>query len=335
LAIKEYREALTDALREEMIRDSSVICFGEDVAKNGGAFKVTRGLVDEFGPNRVLDTPISESVIAGAACGAALLGLRPVIEIMFIDFATQSLDMVVNQMAKIRLLSGGQMSAPVVLRTQGGVGRGSGAQHSQSLEAWYTHIPGLKVVMPATPYDAKGLLKSAIRDADPVIFIEHKMLYNEKGEVPEEEYLIPLGMADVKRQGTDITIFATSRMVGRTLTAAERLAEAGIDCEIVDPRTLVPLDHQFIARSVKKTGKLLIVQEACKRTSFASEVASWVSEALFDYLDMPVKILAGKNTPIPFNTDLERLCIPSVEEIVQAASEICGNTVRPTKARNL
>lgn len=324
MAIKEYREALTEAIREEMVRDSSVICFGEDVAKNGGAFKVTRGLVDEFGPNRIMDTPISESVIVGAACGAALLGLRSVIEIMFIDFSTQALDMVVNQMAKIKLMSGGQTSVPVVLRTQGGVGGGTAAQHSQSLEALFTHIPGLKVVMPATPYDAKGLLKSAIRDDDPVIFIEHKMLYNEKGNVPEEEYLIPLGMADVKRQGKDITIFATSRMVSRALTAAERLAESGIDSEIVDPRTLVPLDTDTLAQSVKKTGKLLIVQEACKRTSFASEVASWISEELFDYLDMHVKIIAGRNTPIPFNTNLEQLCIPSVEEIIRAVTEMCG-----------
>ena len=323
MAIKGYRQALTDALREEMARDASVICFGEDMTKYGGAFGVSRGLVEEFGPERVFDTPISETLIAGAACGAAIMGLRPVIEIMFIDFSTQTLDVVVNQMAKFKLMSGSQASVPVVLRTQGGTGRGAAAQHSQSLEAWYTHIPGLKVVMPATPRDAKGLLKSAIRDDDPVIFIEHKRLYCEKGEVPEDGCLIPLGEAEIKREGRDITIMATSWMVHNALAAAEKLAEAGIDSELVDPRTLVPFDEAALARSVKKTGRLLIVQEACRRAGFASEVASQVGETLFDDLDGPVRILAGSNVPMPFCTDLEQHCIPSVDRIVQTATEIC------------
>jgi len=320
MATKDYRQALNEALREEMARDESIVLLGEDVASNGGSFKVTRDLVDQFGPSRVLDTPICESTIAGAACGAAMLGLRPVIEIQFIDFSTLSFDMTVNQMAKFKLMTGGQAPVPIVVRTQGGVGRGAGAQHSQSLEAWYTHIPGLKVVMPATAYDAKGLLKSAIRDDDPVVFIEHKMLYSQKDQVPDEEYLVPLGEADIKRQGDHLTIFATSRMVSRAMEAAGRLAQQGIECEILDPRTLVPLDRQAIASSVKKTSRLLIVQEAYRRSGFGCEVASWAGEVLFDDLDGPVKILAGMNSPIPFNTDLEQMCIPSIQQIVDTVT---------------
>jgi pyruvate dehydrogenase E1 component beta subunit len=254
--------------------------------------------------------------------GAAITGMRPVVEILFIDFTSLIIDQIVNQAAKYRFMSGGKGRVPMVLRTQGGSGNGLAAQHSQSLEAWYYHTPGLKVVMPSTAYDAKGLLKSAIRDEDPVIFIEHKLLYMDKGPVPDTEYTIELGIGDIKRMGSDVTLVAWSGMVKRTLAAAEELATIGIDAEVIDPRTLVPLDKEMILSSVRKTEHLIIIQEAVRRGGVASDIASIVQEEAFDYLDAPIKILAGKNTPIPFNVNLEKACMPRQENIVHAAKEI-------------
>src|SRR3990172_1211463 len=256
-----YREAVREALREEMTRDARVFLLGEDIAEFGGSYKVTEGLLGEFGRERVRNTPLSEAAIIGSALGAALMGMRPIAEIMYIDFTAIAMDQIVNQVAKVKYMFGGKAKVPLVIRTQGGTGRSSAAQHAQSLEAWFVHIPGLKVVMPSTPYDAKGLLKSAIRDDNPVIFIEHKLLYTMKGEVPEEEYLIPLGKAEVKREGRDVTIVAYSRMVHVALAAAEKLATDGIEAEVVDLRTLAPMDEAAILGSVKKTNRLVIVQE--------------------------------------------------------------------------
>jgi pyruvate dehydrogenase E1 component beta subunit len=312
------REALNEALFEELAQDERVFLMGEGIAQRGGSYKVTVGLLDKFGPKRIIDTPISEASFTGMGVGAAITGMRPVVEILFIDFTSLVIDQIVNQAAKYRFMSGGKGRVPIVLRTQGGSGNGLAAQHSQSLEAWYYHTPGLKVVMPSTPYDAKGLLKSAIRDEDPVIFIEHKLLYMEKGPVPDNDYTIELGVGDIKRRGNDVTLVAWSGMVKRTLTAAEELAAMGIDAEVIDPRTLVPLDKEMILSSVRKTERLVIVQEAIRRGGVASDIASMVQEEAFDYLDAPIKILAGKNTPIPFNVNLEKACVPRQEDIVQA-----------------
>ena len=320
--IRMYREALNEALREEMKRDSKVFLMGEGIAQRGGSYKVTAGLLDVFGPTRVMDTPISEASFVGAAVGAAITGMRPVVEIMFVDFTLLTLDQVINQAAKYRFMSGDKGKVPMVLRTQGGSGNGLAAQHSQSLEALFYHIPGLKLVMPSCPYDAKGLLKSAIRDNNPVIFLEHKMLYMKKGEVPQHEYTIELGKGDIKRQGKDVTIVAWSGMIGRCLAAAEKLAEKGIEAEVVDPRTLVPLDEELIIESVKKTGKLVIVQEAIRRGGVASDIASIVQEQIFSALKCPIKILAGKNTPIPYNQQLEKVCVPQEDDIVNVVREI-------------
>ena len=317
-----YREALNEALREEMRSDPTVFIMGEGIGQRGGSYKVTVGLLDEFGPKRVIDTPISEASFTGAGVGAAITGMRPIVEILFIDFTSLVIDQVVNQAAKYRFMSGGKGRVPMVLRTQGGSGNGLAAQHSQSLEAWYYHTPGLKVVMPSTPYDAKGLLKSAIRDEDPVIFIEHKLLYMEKGPVPEDDYTIELGAGEIKRSGNDVTLVAWSGMVKRTLAAAEELAAIGIDAEVIDPRTLVPLDKEMILSSVRKTEHLVIIQEAIRRGGVASDIASIVQEEAFDYLDAPIKILAGKNTPIPFNLNLEKACVPQQEDIWHAVKEI-------------
>ena len=316
------REALNEAMREEMARDSRVFIMGEGIAQRGGSYKVTVGLLDEFGPKRVIDTPISEASFTGMGVGAAITGMRPVVEILFIDFASLIIDQIVNQAAKYRFMSGGKGRVPMVLRTQGGSGNGLAAQHSQSLEAWYYHIPGLKVVMPSTAYDAKGLLKSAIRDEDPVMFIEHKLLYMDKGPVPKADYTIELGVGDIKRQGNDVTLVAWSGMVKRTLAAAEELAAGGIDAEVIDPRTLVPLDKEMILESVRKTEHLVIVQEAVRRGGVASDIASIVQEEAFDYLDAPIKILAGKNTPIPFNVNLEKACVPRQQDIVRAVKKM-------------
>jgi len=319
-----YRDALKEGLREEMRRDERVFLLGEDIAEFGGTYKVTQGLLEEFGPARVRNTPISEAAIAGAALGAALAGMRPVGEIMYIDFSTIALDQIANQIAKVRYMFGGKAKASLVIRTQGGAGRSSAAQHAQSLEAWYAHVPGLKVVMPSTPYDVKGLIKSSIRDDDPVIFIEHKLLYNEKGSVPEEEYLIPIGEGDIKREGKDVTIVATSRMVLRSLRAAEMLAREGIDAEVIDPRTLVPLDEEMILQSVKKTGKLVIVHEACKRLGYGAEIAAIVSEKAFYDLDAPIKRVAAANSPVPFAPKLENFVIPDEQAIIKGVRELFG-----------
>lgn len=315
------REALNEALHEEMARDETVFLMGEGIAQRGGSYKVTVGLLDQFGPKRVIDTPISEASFTGMGVGAAITGMRPVVEILFIDFTSLVLDQVVNQAAKYRFMSGGKGRVPMVLRTQGGSGNGLAAQHSQSLEAWFYHSPGLKVVMPSTPYDAKGLLKSAIRDDDPVIFIEHKLLYMDKGSVPESDYIIELGRGDIKRPGQDVTLIAWSGMVKRTLAAAEILSAEGIEAEVIDPRSLVPLDKELILESVRKTEHLVIVQEAVRRGGVASDIASIVQEEAFDYLDAPIQILAGKNTPIPYNVNLERACVPQTEEIVAAVRQ--------------
>lgn len=320
-----YREALREALREELLRDSSMFLLGEDIADPfGGTYKVTQGLTKEFGQERVRNTPISETAIIGAAVGAAITGLRPVAELMYIDFTGVCLDQIVNQAAKIRYMSGGQVKVPLVIRTQGGAGRSSAAQHAQSLEAWFVHVPGLKVVMPSTPYDAKGLLKAAIRDDDPVMFIEHKLLYNVKGPVPEEEYLIPLGKADVKRSGKNLTIIATSRMVGRVLEAAGHLAQEGVDAEVIDPRTLVPLDEETILESVRKTGKVLIVHEAVERGGHGAELTALIHRKGFDYLDAPIARVCARNTPVPFATQLEDYVIPNVGDIVSGVRELLG-----------
>lgn len=309
-----YSEALNEALREEMTRDPRVFCIGEDIGPLGGAFQVTKGLINIFGPDRIRNTPISEQAIAGLAIGAAMKGMRPVAEFMYIDFMGLAIDQIANQAAKSRYMFGGKIEIPVVFRTQGGAGRGNAGQHSQSLEAWYYHVPGLKVVMPSTPYDAKGLLKSSIRDNNPVVFIEHKLLYSTKGEVPEEDYTIPLGKADIKRKGSSITIIATSNMVQKVLKVAENLKDK-IDIEVIDPRTLVPLDLDTIISSVKKTNKVAIVQEAVRRGGVASDIAACIMEKAFDSLDSPIKIIAGENTIIPYSQNLELAAIPGIESI--------------------
>ncbi len=313
-----YRDAVNEALRQEMARDPSVFCIGVGIAERGGSYQITRGLLDEFGSKRVIDTPIAEPSIVGAGVGAAITGMRPVVEVLFVDFTLLTMDQVVNQAAKYRLMSGGKGTVPLVLRTQGGVGDSVAAQHSQSLEALFYHIPGLKVAMPSTPYDAKGLLTSAIRDDDPVIFIEHKLLYMTEGPVPQEEYAIDLGVADVKRAGRDCTLIAWSNMVSRSLEAAEKLAAEGIEVEVIDPRSLVPLDRGAILESVRRTEHVVIVQEAVRRGGVASDIASIIQAEAFDYLDAPVEIVAGRNTPIPFSRNLEQACIPQVDDIVAA-----------------
>jgi len=317
-----YRQALNEALREEMLRDERVFIMGEDVGIYGGAYGVTRGLYDEFGPERVRDTPISEAAIAGAAAGAAMTGMRPVAEIMYIDFITLAMDQIVNIAAKNRYMFGGKSIVPAVYRTQGGAGRGIAAHHSGSLEAWFIHSPGIFVVMPSTPFDAKGLLKTCIRDNNPILFIEHKMLYNVEGEVPDVEYTVPLGVADIKRVGTDVTIIAYSRMVHTALEAAEELAKEGIEAEVIDPRTLKPLDINTIINSVKKTHRAIVVHEACKTCGFGAEIASLVMEEAFDYLDAPVIRVAGADVPIPMSPVLETEVIPSKEKIIDAVKKI-------------
>ena len=311
-----YAQALNEALIEEMQRDEKVFCIGEDIGKHGGAYQVTTGLIDIFSEKRVRNTPISELGYTGFAIGAAMKGLRPVVEYMYIDFMYLAMDQIANQAAKLRFMTGGNIKIPIVFRTQGGAGIGGSGQHSQSLEAFFYHIPGLKVIMPSTPYDAKGLLKAAIRDDNPVVFIEHKLLYSTQGDVPEEEYVLPIGRADIKRVGTDLTIIATSNMILKVLSVAERLKNK-LDIEIIDPRTLVPLDLDVIISSVKKTNRVIIVQEAPRRGGVASDISSFIIENAFDFLDSPVKIIAGKNTIIPFASSLEREAIPS-EDLIES-----------------
>ena len=317
-----YREALREALIEEMKRDERVFIMGEDVAIYGGAYKVTDGLYKIFGEDRVRDTPISEAAIAGMATGAALTGMRPVAEIMYIDFITQATDQIINQAAKMRYMFGGKSKVPLVIRTQGGAGRGIAAHHSQSLEAWFVHVPGLYVVMPATPYDAKGLLKSSIRNDNPIIFIEHKLLYGMKGEVPEEEYLIPLGKSDIKREGEDVTIVAYSRMLHIALAAAEELEKEGISCEVIDPRTLKPLDIDTILESVKKTNRAVVISEGYPYCGMGGEIAYQIMEGAFDYLDAPVLRVTTPDVPIPMSPPLEEAAIPSPEKVIRAIKEI-------------
>jgi pyruvate dehydrogenase E1 component beta subunit len=311
-----YLEAIRQALWQEMERDERVFLIGEDIGTYGGAFGVSHGMLDKFGPERIRETPISENSIIAAAVGASLLGMRPVAEIMFMDFIFLALDQLANQAAKMRFMFGGKANVPIVVRMPGGSGTGAAAQHSQSLESLLIHIPGLRVVNPSTPYDAKGLLLTAIRDPNPVAFVEHKQLYKTKGEVPEGDYTIPFGMAEVKRPGKDLTIVANNVMVLRSLAVAERLAQDGIDVEVIDPRTLSPLDSETIIDSVCKTGKLLIVHEACQTGGWAGEVAAVVTGSrAFDYLDAPVRRLAGADVPIPYNRELERAAVPQEADI--------------------
>jgi pyruvate/2-oxoglutarate/acetoin dehydrogenase E1 component len=318
-----YRDALREALREEMRRDKTVFLMGEDIGRYwGGAFKVTNGLAEEFGDERVRDTPISESTIVGAAVGAAITGMRPVAEIMFGDLTALAMDQIANQAAKIRYMFGGQAKAPLVIRTPFGAGVNIASHHSQSLEAWFMHVPGLWVAVPSTPYDAKGLLKTAIRGDNPVFFCEHKLLYPLKGMIPEEEYTVPFGKADVKREGKDVTIFATMFMVHKALAAAEQLSKAGISAEVIDPRTLLPLDKASIVASVKKTGRIVIVSEDVKTAGVSAEIAALVAEEAIDYLDAPIKRVAEPDTPIPFSPSLENFVIPDENRIIKAVKEI-------------
>jgi pyruvate dehydrogenase E1 component beta subunit len=318
-----YREALREALREEMRRDPTVFLLGEDIGKYwGGAFKVTEGLAEEFGEERVRDTPISESAIIGAGVGAAITGMRPVAEIMFGDLTALAMDQIANQAAKIRYMFGGQAKCPLVIRTPFGAGVNIASHHSQSLEAWFMHVPGLYVALPSTPYDAKGLLKSAIRGNNPVMFCEHKLLYPIEGEVPEEEYTIPFGLADVKREGEDVTIVATLYMVHKALSAAEILQKEGVSVEVVDPRTLTPLDKQTIIDSVKKTGRIVIVSEDCKTAGVSAEIAAIIAEEAIDYLDAPIRRVAEPDTPIPFSPPLEQYVIPDEKAIIKTVKEV-------------
>jgi pyruvate dehydrogenase E1 component beta subunit len=322
-----YLEAVREALTLEMRADPEVFVIGEDIGVYGGAFGVTKGLLEEFGPERIRDTPNTEAAIAGTATGAALMGMRPVMEIMFMDFLTISMNQLVNQAAKIRnqaakirFMFGGKASIPMVVRAPAGSGTGAAAQHSQSLEAWFIHTPGLKVVAPATAHDAKGLLITAIRDNNPVIFMEHKLLYRTTGLVPEAAYSIPLGQAEVKREGRDLTVIAYSIMLPRALEAAEQLALEGLEIEVIDLRSLKPLDEESIIQSVAKTGRVLIVHEAPRTGGFGGEVAAVIADSdAFDYLDAPIRRLAGRDIPIPYNRTLERAAVPQVEDIVAAA----------------
>jgi pyruvate/2-oxoglutarate/acetoin dehydrogenase E1 component len=318
-----YRDALREALREEMLRDKTVFLIGEDIGRYwGGAFKVTKGLAEEFGDERVRDTPISESAIIGVGVGAAITGMRPVAEIMFGDLSTLAMDQICNQAAKICYMFGGQAKVPLVIRTPFGAGVNVASHHSQSLEAWFMHTPGLLVAVPSTPYDAKGLLKTAIRGNNPVMFFEHKLLYPIRGEVPEEEYMIPFGVADVKLEGEDVTIFATLYMVHKALKVAQELRKQGVSVEVIDPRTLVPLDKQAITESVKKTGRIVIVTEDCKTAGVSAEIAAIVAEEALDYLDAPIKRVAEPDTPIPFSPPLEQYVIPSEKTIIKAVKEM-------------
>ena len=317
-----YREALNQALFEEMRRDPLVFILGEGIAERGGSYKVTEGLLKEFGDARVIDTPIAEASFTGCGVGAALVGTRPVVEILFVDFTALVMDQIINQAAKYEFMSGGQGKVPMVLRTQGGAGNGLAGQHSQSLEALFYHIPGLKVVMPATPYDAKGLLKASIRDDNPTIFIEHKLLYMTKGEVPEHDYIVPLGQADIKRPGDDVTLVTYSYMTLKCLEAADLLAREGISVEVVDLRTLTPLDKETILESVEKTGRAIVVHEAVKRGGVGGDIAAMIMEQAYDDLDGPVKRICGKNTTIPYNLELEKVCVPSVEDIIEGVLEM-------------
>ena len=319
-----FAQAVREALAEEMRRDSRVCIFGEDVAEAGTPFKVLSGLVEEFGRERVLDTPISEAGFTGMGVGAAMTGLRPVVDIMFGDFLTLTMDQLVNQAAKVHYMSGGTWKVPMVLRTTLGATRRSAAQHSQSLHAWLSHVPGLKVAMPSTPYDAKGLLKTAIRDENPVVFFEDKMMFKLKGPVPEEDYTIPFGMADVKREGEDITIVATSSMVQVALGASEMLEKRGVSAEVIDPRTTWPLDEKTLVESAKKTSRAIVVDEGYGRYGVTGEIASVIAEGAFYSLDAPVKRMGAMHVPIPFSPPLEDVTVPTEQAVFEAARAMCG-----------
>ena len=322
MAIVTFGEAIRQAYEEEMRRDPNVFLIGEDVGRWGSLYRSSRGLLEQFGPDQVKDAPISEAAIAGCGVGAALMGMRPIVEIMYIDFVSIAMDQIVNHAAKWHQLSGGAVKIPMVLKTQGGCGRRNSSQHSQSLENWFVNVPGLIVVMPSTPYDVKGLLKSAVRNDNPVVFIEHKCLYFDKGEVPEGEYLVPLGKADAKRAGDDVTIIATSWMVQFALRAAEQLAEEGVSCEVVDPRTLWPLDKETIITSVRKTGRCIVVTEAPMEGGWSGEAASVVYENCFEHLKKPVKRLCTVRTGIPYGPVFEREIIPNELKIRTAVKDI-------------
>jgi pyruvate dehydrogenase E1 component beta subunit len=317
-----YAQAIKEALRENMRRDNRIILMGEDIGRYGGVFQVTAGLLDEFGPERVIDTPISEAGFVGACVGAAMTGLHPVAEVMFIDFTTCAMDMIVNQMAKMHYMSGGRGKVPFVLRTNIGAGRGAAAQHSQSFHSFFMHIPGLKVATPSTPYDAKGLMNTALAEENPVMFIEHKKLFVTKGHVPEDFYLIPFGKADVKREGADITIVATHALVQKSLNVAEEMSREGVSIEVLDPRTIRPLDKEAILNSVKKTGKLITADEGCVTGGFGSEVAAIVAQEAFDYLEAPIIRLGSPDTPVPFSPPLEQFYIPDEGKIKEAVNKI-------------
>jgi pyruvate dehydrogenase E1 component beta subunit len=321
-----FGQAIKEAIVEEMRRDPAVFIIGEDVAEAGTVFRVLAGLVDEFGPERVIDSPISEAGLAGMGVGAAMTGMRPIIDIMFGDFTTLVMDQMVNQAAKIHYMSGGKLTVPMVLRTTMGASRRSAAQHSQSLHAWFSHIPGLKVAVPATPYDAKGLLKSAIRDDSPVVVFEDKMMYGLKGPVPQETYTLPFGMADIKRQGSDITLVGTSSMVHVALEAAAQLAEIGLSAEVIDPRTTSPLDAQTLIASAKKTSRAIVIDEGYRQYGVTGEIASVIAEGAFYYLDAPVKRLGAMDVPVPFSPGLEDLTIPTAQAVVELAKTLCGRT---------
>jgi acetoin:2,6-dichlorophenolindophenol oxidoreductase subunit beta len=318
-----FAQAVREALAEEMRRDPRVCIMGEDVAEAGTPFKVLSGLVEEFGANRIIDTPISEAGFTGVGVGAAMTGMRPVVDIMFGDFLTLTMDQMVNQAAKVHYMSGGKWKVPMVLRTTLGATRRSAAQHSQSLHAWFSHVPGLKVILPSTPYDAKGLLKSAIRDDNPVIFFEDKMMYKLKGPVPEEDYVIPLGVADIKRVGEDITLVATSSMVQVALGAATMLEKIGVSAEVVDPRTTWPLDETTLIESVKKTSRAIVVDEGYGRYGVTAELASVIAEGAFYSLDAPVKRMGAMHVPIPFSPTLEDVTVPTEQTVFEAARAMC------------
>ncbi|MBU6192288.1 MAG: pyruvate dehydrogenase complex E1 component subunit beta [Bacteroidota bacterium] len=317
-----FREALREALREEMIRDHRVFLMGEEVAEYNGAYKVSQGLLDEFGPKRIIDTPIAELGFAGIGVGAAMNGLRPVIEFMTFNFSLVAIDQIVNSAAKMLNMSGGQFTVPIVFRGPSGSAGSLGAQHSQVFESWYANVPGLKVVSPSNPYDAKGLLKSAIRDEDPVIFMESEQMYGDKGEVPEEEYLIPIGKADIKRPGTQVTLVSYNKMMKVTLAAAEALAQEGIDAEVIDLRSIRPLDHETLLRSVRKTNRMVVIDESWPFASVSSEIAYRIQKDAFDHLDAPVVRVNGADVPMSYSMPLVAAYLPSVDKVVKAVKEV-------------
>jgi len=319
-----YREALNQAMCEEMQQDDRVFLMGEEVAEYNGAYKVSQGMLEKFGPKRVIDTPITELGFAGLGVGAAMTGLRPVIEFMTWNFAILALDQIVNAAAKMRYMSGGQYSVPMVFRGAGGSAARVSSQHSQSLENWLANVPGLKVVMPSNPADAKGLLKASIRDNDTVVFIENEINYGDVGEVPDEEYIIPLGKADIKRAGSDVTIVAHSRMTGFALEAARELAKEGIEAEVIDPRTIRPLDENTILASVAKTNRAVVVEEGWRFAGIGAEISARIMERGFDDLDAPVVRVTGKDVPMPYAANLESMALPSVREIVEATRSVCA-----------